>query len=74
VIAASYGAVYASLRHNGRRLYIVDALRGGDQAFEKDASGRWMSAPVSEGLRAVNQLAIRQYVDDVARRYRLRVW
>lgn len=74
VIAASYGAVYASLRHNGRRLYIVDAIRGGDQAFEKDASGRWMPVPVSDGLRMVNQLAIRRYVDQVAREYRLRVW
>jgi arylsulfatase A-like enzyme len=74
VIAASYGAVYASLRHNGRRLYIVDAIRGGDQAFERDRAGRWTTVPVSEGLRAVNQLAIRAHVDEIARQYRLPVW
>jgi arylsulfatase A-like enzyme len=73
VIAASYGAVYATVRHNGRRLYIVDAIRGSDQAFERDRSGRWLEAPVSEGLRALNQLAIRRYVDEVARQYRFRV-
>jgi arylsulfatase A-like enzyme len=69
VVAASYGAVYATLRHNGRRLYIADAVRGGDQAFERDRAGRWTSVQVSEGLRAISQLAIRQHVDELARTY-----
>jgi arylsulfatase A-like enzyme len=72
VIAASYGAVYAALRHNGRRLYIADGIRGGDQAFERDLSGRWSEVEISEGLRAVNQLAIRQHIDEIARTYRVR--
>jgi arylsulfatase A-like enzyme len=72
VLAASYGAVYASLRNNGRRLYIVDAIRGGDQAYERDASGRWPPVVVAEGLRVVNQLAIRRHVDEIARLYRLK--
>jgi len=71
VIAASYGAVYAVLRHNGRRLYIADAVKGGDRAYERVAGGRWNEVPVSEGLRVVNQFAIRQYIDELARIYRV---
>lgn len=73
VIPSSYGAVYASLRHNGRRLYIADGIRGGDQAFERDESGRWSPVEISEGLRAVNQLAIRQHIDEITRMYHLDV-
>jgi sulfatase-like protein len=69
VIAASYGAVYAVLRHNGRRLYIADAIKGGDQAYERDRMGRWRDVGIAEGLRVVNQFAIRQYVDKIARIY-----
>ena len=69
VIAASYGAVYAVLRHNGRRLYIADAIKGGDQAYERDNTGRWHDVGITEGLRVVNQFAIRQYVDRIARIY-----
>lgn len=69
VVAASYGAVYAVARHNARRLYIADAVRGGDQAFERDQSGRWNQVAVTAGLRAVNQFAIRRHVDELARMY-----
>ena len=68
-MAASYGAVYAVARHNARRLYIADAVRGGDQAFERDASGTWQPVAVTAGLRAVNQFAIRRHVDQLARIY-----
>jgi arylsulfatase A-like enzyme len=71
VIAASYGAVYAVLRHNGRRLYIADAVKGGDYAYDRDASGRWIEIDVSNGLRTVNQFIIRQHLDEVARVFRL---
>jgi hypothetical protein len=67
VIAASYGAVYAVLRHNGRQLYIANAIKGGDLAYERDASGRWTEMDVSAGSRTVNQFIIRQHVDEVAR-------
>ena len=69
VVAASYGAVYAVARHNARRLYIADGVRGGDQAFERGASGTWQPVAVTEGLRAVNQFAIRRHVDELARMY-----
>jgi arylsulfatase A-like enzyme len=71
VIAASYGAVYAVASHNGRRLYVADAVRGGDQAFEQDHSGKWASVKVTPGLRAVNQFAIRRYIDELSRLYEL---
>jgi Sulfatase len=69
VIAASYGAVYAVASHNARRLYVADAVRGGDRAFEQDRSGRWTEAKVTPGLRAVNQFAIRRYIDDLTALY-----
>lgn len=71
VIAASYGAVYAVASHNGRRLYVADAVRGGDLAFEQDPSEKWTSVKVTPGLRAVNQFAIRRYVDELSRLYEL---
>ena len=71
VIAASYGAVYAVASHNARRLYVADAVRGGDQAFEQDRSGKWASVRVTPGLRAVNQFTIRRYIDELSRLYDL---
>ena len=71
VIAASYGAVYAVASHNARRLYVADAVRGGDQAFEQDRSGKWTSVKVTPGLRAVNQFAIRRYIDELSDLYDL---
>jgi len=71
VIAASYGAMYAVLRHNGRRLYIADAIKGGDLAYERDYSGRWTEMAVSKGARTVNQFIIRQYLDEVTRIFRV---
>ena len=71
VIAASYGAVYAVLRHNGRRLYIADAIKGGDLAYERDPSGRWTEIEVSKGFRTVNQFIIRQHLDEVTRIFRV---
>src|SRR5262245_55770148 len=71
VIAASYGAVYAVASRNARRLYVADAVRGGDQAFERDHSGTWTSVKVTPGLRAVNQFAIRRYIDELSRLYEL---
>lgn len=69
VVAASYGAVYAVVRHNARRIYIADAVRGGDQAFEREGTGVWKSVSVTTGLRAVNQFAIRRHIDELARMY-----
>ena len=69
VLAASYGAVYAVLGHNGRRLFIADAVKGGDTAYERDSSGQWIEKEVTEGLRAIRQFTIRQHIDQIARIY-----
>jgi arylsulfatase A-like enzyme len=34
LLASSYGAVYATLRDNGRSLYVVDAVDGRDYAYD----------------------------------------
>ena len=69
VLAASYGAVYAVVGHNGRRLYIADAVNSTDYEFERGNGGTWNAVGVAEDLREVNQFAIRQYVDEISRMY-----
>ena len=71
VIASSYGPVYGVLRHNGRRFYIADGIKGGDLAYERDPLGRWTEIKVSRGLRTVNQYIIRQHLDEVTRIFRV---
>jgi arylsulfatase A-like enzyme len=71
VLAASYGAVYAVVRQNGHRLYIADAINGGDRAFERERDGPWVERDITDGLRTMNQLAIRRYIDELADLYRL---
>jgi arylsulfatase A-like enzyme len=67
VIASSYGAVYAVLQDNARRLYVADALSGTDLAYDRDAAGRWASVEVTAAARTVNQFLIRQHIDEVSR-------
>jgi arylsulfatase A-like enzyme len=68
VLAASYGAVYATLRHNGRSLYIRDAINSREQAYER-AGSTWSAVPITRDMRAINDLRIRQHVDRLARAY-----
>jgi hypothetical protein len=69
VLAASYGAVYGVLGHNGRRLYIADAMNHTDYEYERDAAHAWHGGDVTADLREANQFAIRQYADEIARMY-----
>jgi hypothetical protein len=71
VFAASYGAVYAVARRNGRRLYITDAINGRDTVYERGADGRWTEKPVTAGIRMADQIEIRRHVDELARLYRV---
>jgi hypothetical protein len=73
VLSASYGAVYAVLSTNGRRLYIADAIHEQEYAYERGSvhDVQWSEVPVSAGRRAVEQLRIRRHVDFVARTYGL---
>jgi len=73
VLSASYGAVYAVLSRNGRRLYIADAIHQQDYVFRRSAPSdlTWAESPVDRGTRELAQLRIRRYVDEVARTYGL---
>lgn len=66
VLSASYGAVYAVVGENGRRLYVADAVKGEDHLFERMPGGAWRERGVSPDLRARQQYAVRRHVDEVA--------
>lgn len=67
VISASYGAVYAVLSRQGRRLYIANAVKGEDHMYERLTTAGWVERPVRPDERAVEQYAIRQHVDETAK-------
>lgn len=73
VLAASYGAVYAVVSRNGRRLYIADAVKGDDHLFERPSEGVWRERPARPDERAVEQFAIRRHIDETAKAFRLPV-
>lgn len=67
VLAASYGAVYAVVSRNGRRLYVADGVKAEDHLYERTASASWTERDVPPDVRAIEQYAIRQHIDEVAR-------
>jgi hypothetical protein len=73
VLSASYGAVYAVVSQNGRRLYIADAIQEQDHAYARPSSNdlRWTEVPVDPGTRMLGQLRIRRHVDTVGQTYGL---
>jgi arylsulfatase A-like enzyme len=71
VAAASYSAVYAVVRRNGRRVYIIDAIKGDEYAYDRNPAGAWRRVDVSERIRSVGQRLIREHLDAVRRVYRV---
>jgi hypothetical protein len=71
LLASSYGAVYGMLRHNGRVLYIADAVDGRDFAYEIGGAGA-SRLTVTDSLRALNERLIREQVTLIADEYRFR--
>jgi hypothetical protein len=71
VAAASYSAVYAAIRQNGRRVYIVDATKGVEFAYLRKPGREtaWQSVPVTDGTRMAGQRLIREHLDRIERRY-----
>ena len=69
VAAASYSAVYAAIRRNGRRVYIVDSIKGDEYAYERDLTGAWRRADVTDGVRASGQRLIREHLEEIRRVY-----
>ena len=74
LLASSYGAVYASLRQNGRRMYVIDAVDGRDDLFEMDgaASVPGRQLEVTRETAAAGRGFIREGVDAIAELYRYR--
>jgi arylsulfatase A-like enzyme len=71
VLAASYGAVYAVLRSNGRSLYVANGIKGGDAQYERQGAV-WTEREVHDAERSMNEHAIIEHDEAVAREYRLR--
>jgi hypothetical protein len=69
MLVSSYGPVYAMLRHNGRSLYIANAIEGRDVAYEMDASGRMQRQTPTDVLRTVNRRLIRDHIGRIAAEY-----
>jgi hypothetical protein len=70
LLVSSYGTVYATLRHNGRRLYVVDAVDGRDNAFDvsNDAVGERIE--VTEAMTAEHRRLIEEELAELARENR----
>ncbi|MBM3771685.1 MAG: hypothetical protein FJW27_10465 [Acidimicrobiia bacterium] len=67
VLAASYGAVYAVVSRNGRRLYVADAVKGDDHLWERVSNAdAWTERPLSADTRAVERYRIRRHIDRTA--------
>jgi len=58
------------LRHNGRSLYIADAVQGMDLAFEMRADGRMERQTMTDVIRTVNRRLMRDHIGQIAAEYR----
>ena len=70
LLSSSYGPGYAMLRHNGRTLYIADAVQGRDFAYEMGPDGEMARQTVTDVMRAVNRTLIREQIGAIASEYR----
>lgn len=70
-LASSYGAVYAMLHQNGRRMYVVDAVDGRDYAFDMGATSGVVGSrlEVTPAMVATNHQLIRERLDALAAMY-----
>jgi arylsulfatase A-like enzyme len=69
LVASSYGAVYGVIRHNGRRLYIADAIEGRDSAYDLAPASGDTRLGMTDAERQADRALIRAQIDDVARWY-----
>ncbi len=70
LLSSSYGPVYAMLRHNGRTLYIADAVQGRDLAYEMQPDGRMGRLAITESTQTLNRRLIRDQIAQIAAEYR----
>ena len=64
LVASSYGAVYGTLRQNGRRLYAIDSVDGAEYLF--DMTGAPSKVPVTAATAASNRRVIEQQLTGLA--------
>ncbi len=69
LLSSSYGPVHAMLRHNGRSLYIADAVQGLDLAYEMQADGRMARLTMTDVIRTVNRRLMRDHIGQIASAY-----
>lgn len=69
LLVSSYGPVYAMLRHNGRSLYISNAIDGRDLAYEMRADGTMERLTLTNVMRMVNRRLIREHIGEIANEY-----
>ena len=70
LISSSYGPVHALLRHNGRTLYIADAIQGIELAYEMRANGQMERLTVTDVMRTLNRELMRDHIGKIAAEYR----
>jgi Sulfatase len=69
LVASSYGAVYGIVRHNGRRLYIADAIEGRDAMYDLSPAAADARVGMTDAERQANRALMREQIDDLARWY-----
>jgi hypothetical protein len=69
LLSSSYGAVYGMLRHNGRALYIADAVEGRDYAYDLSDGGLGHRVQITDAMRELNWRLIREEVARIADQY-----
>jgi arylsulfatase A-like enzyme len=69
VVASSYGAVYGLIRHNGRRLYIADAVEGRDYLYDLSPAGGDARIGMTDSDRSTDRALILEQVADIAAWY-----
>jgi hypothetical protein len=69
LVASSYGAVFGLVRHNGRRLYIADAIEGRDAIYDLTPGAGDARLGMTDAERQANRAMIREQVSDLAQWY-----
>jgi arylsulfatase A-like enzyme len=69
MVASSYGAVYGLVRHNGRRLYIADAIEGRDAFYDLTPGAGDARLGMTDAERQANRALIREQIADLAQWY-----
>jgi Sulfatase len=69
LVASSYGAVYGLVRHNGRRLYIGDAIEGRDAMYDLTPGAGDARLGMTDAERQANRTLIRAQIADLAQWY-----